>query len=173
MEHPITIRSCSLHDAEALVSIGIKTFRETFDEMNSAENMMHYLNSTFTLKKIKAEIQEAHSAFFLAESNDACVGYARIREGENPDGMDAAKPLEIQRLYVDKKHVGQRIGYLLMTTCLNYAKDRKYDTVWLGVWEHNRRARKFYDKWGFEEFGRHIFMLGNDAQTDLLLKKEL
>lgn len=173
MSHSITIRSCSLSDAEALVSIGIKTFRETFDEMNTPENMMRYLNDTFTLRKIRAELQEPGATYFLAEEKDSPIGYARLRTGEKPADLEAESALEIQRLYVDKKHLGKRVGYLLMNTCLNLARERGHDVVWLGVWEHNRRARDFYKNWGFEEFGKHTFMLGADAQTDLLLKKKI
>lgn len=173
MDKTVTIRSCSLKDAEALVSIGIRTFRDTFDEMNTPENMMLYLNETFTIKKIRAELQEPGSAYFLAESGDTTIGYARLRTGEIPDGLQAQSPIEIQRLYVDKDFIGRRVGYLLMSTCLNYANARKHDVVWLGVWEHNMRARAFYTRAGFEEFGKHVFMLGNDAQTDLLMKKNL
>jgi diamine N-acetyltransferase len=173
MNESVTIRSCSLHDAEALVSLGIRTFRDTFDEMNTPENMMLYLNKTFTLKRIREEIQEAGSVFFIAQKKEEAVGYARLRVSEKPKGMEAHSAIEIERLYADKKHQGKRIGYNLMNSCLYYAKDHGYDVVWLGVWEHNERAIAFYKKWGFEQFGQHVFMLGHDAQTDLLMKKHL
>jgi diamine N-acetyltransferase len=173
MNESVSIRSCALHDAEAIVSLGIRTFRDTFDEMNTPENMMLYLNKTFTLKKVKEEIQEPGSVFFLAEIEDEPVGYARIRTSEKPDGLEGTSPIEIERLYVDKKYIGQRVGYLLMNTCLHYARDHGHDLLWLGVWEHNERAIAFYEKWGFEKFGDHAFMLGQDAQTDLLMKKNL
>jgi diamine N-acetyltransferase len=173
MDESVTIRSCSLHDAEAILSLGIRTFRDTFDEMNTPENMMLYLNKTFTLKRIREEIQEPGSIFFIAEKDGDAVGYARLRTFEKPDGLESQSPIEIERLYADKKFLGQRIGYNLMNTCLHYARDHGHDLVWLGVWEHNERAISFYKKWGFEQFGQHVFMLGQDAQTDLLMKKQL
>jgi ribosomal protein S18 acetylase RimI-like enzyme len=171
MDETLTIRSCSLHDAEAIISLGIRTFRDTFDEYNTPENMMLYLNSTFTLRRIREELQEPESVFFLAEDDDVAIGYARVRRSEVPEGLDAKAPLEIERLYVDKKYLGKRVGHHLMNTCLRHAKDHGHDLVWLGVWEHNERALAFYQKWGFEHFGQHVFMLGHDAQTDLLMKK--
>lgn len=173
MDETITIRSCSLNDAEAIMSLGIRTFRDTFDEMNTPENMMLYLNSTFTLKRIGTELQEPGSVFFLAEDEETPVGYARIRLSETPEGLTAKNPMEIERLYADKKYLGKRVGHLLMNSCLRHAKDHGHDAVWLGVWEHNARAIAFYEKWGFEKFGDHIFMLGEDAQTDILMKKAL
>jgi diamine N-acetyltransferase len=169
----VTIRDATLDDAEALVSIGIRTFRDTFDEMNTPENMILYLNANFTVKKIREEINESGTLFFLAEIDDQLVGYARIRSNKSTDAEGLKNPMEIERLYVDKKQIGQRIGYLLMKTCMQYAEEKNYQTVWLGVWENNERALEFYRKWGFVKFGQHVFMLGNDAQTDLLMKKEL
>ena len=45
--------------------------------------------------------------------------------------------------------------------------------MWLGVWEENHRANAFYRKHGYAEVGEHVFMLGADAQRDLILAKIL
>lgn len=173
VDESISIRSCALPDAEAIVSLGIRTFRDTFDEMNTPENMMLYINKTFTLKKIKEEIKERGSIFFIVEKDDDPIGYARLRTSHTPEALKGTVAMEIERLYVDKRFIGKRVGHLLMNTCLHYAKDHNFDTIWLGVWEHNERALEFYKKWGFEKFGDHVFMLGHDAQTDLLMKKNI
>jgi diamine N-acetyltransferase len=173
MDETVTLRSCSLHDAETIVSLGIKTFRDTFDEMNTPENMMLYINKTFTLRRVKEEIQEPGSVFFLAEKDGEPIGYARVRASAKPEGLDGYSAMEIERLYADKKFIGKRVGHLLMSACLHHAKEHGYDRVWLGVWELNARAIAFYEKWGFEKFGQHVFMLGTDAQTDLMMKKQL
>jgi diamine N-acetyltransferase len=173
MDESITIRVASADDVEAIVSLGIRTFRDTFDEVNSAEDMMMYLNSTFTLKRISEEIKEPESAFFLAEQESEIIGYARVRNSEKPDGVGDGKAIEIEKLYADKKFLGRRVGYLLMSECLQYARDNNANWVWLGVWENNERAIAFYKRWGFEKFSDHVFMLGKDAQTDWLMKKSL
>lgn len=173
MEDSITIRTCTLHDADKIVSLGIRTFRDTFDEFNKPEDMMKYLNSTFTKTRVQKEIAELGSVFFLAEKGDDAIGYARVRNSPTPDGLTSERPLEIERLYADKRYLGKRVGYLLMNECLRYAKDHNFDTVWLGVWEHNARAIAFYEKWGFKRFGEHLFMLGDDPQTDNLMMKTL
>jgi diamine N-acetyltransferase len=173
MDESITIRTASLEDAQAIVSLGIRTFRDTFDDVNTPENMMQYLNKTFTVKRISEEIQEPGSLFLLAEQDAEIIGYARVRNAESPSELGTAKALEIERLYADKRFLGKRVGYLLMSQCLQFAQDHRYEVVWLGVWEHNERAIAFYRKWGFEKFGDHVFMLGDDAQTDWLMKKVL
>jgi len=81
--------------------------------------------------------------------------------------------IEIERLYAAKEFIGRNVGSKLMECCLQQAFDEGFQLVWLGVWEHNLRAISFYEKWGFEKFGSHPFMLGKDLQTDLLFKKTI
>lgn len=173
MDESITIRTASLEDAQAIVSLGIRTFRDTFDDVNTPENMMRYLNQTFTVKKISEEIREPGSLFLLAERGEEIIGYARVRNSQTPVELKHFKSLEIERLYADKRFLGKRVGYLLMSQCIQFAEDNGYEVVWLGVWENNERAIAFYRKWQFERFGEHTFMLGDDAQIDWLMKKHL
>lgn len=171
MKDEITIRNCTKKDAEKILALAIRTFRDTFDESNTPENMMLYITGQLTLPKIKEALEEKGSVFFLAEKAGQAVGYARVRQSPLPEGFSEENAIEIERLYVDKKFIGKRVGYLLMNSCLRHATRNGFKTVWLGVWEHNTRALAFYEKWGFQKFGHHTFMLGNDAQTDLLMKK--
>lgn len=173
MNEGISVRTCTHSDVDALVSLGIKTFRDTFDEFNTPESMILYINKTFTKKTIEREMKEPGTVFFLAFDGRKAAGYAKIRASENPEGLDNASSLEIERLYAHKEYIGKRVGYMLMQTCLAFAKKRGCQVLWLGVWEHNARAISFYEKYGFEKFGQHMFMLGNDAQTDWLMRKEL
>jgi diamine N-acetyltransferase len=173
MDDSITIRTCTLHDTDKIISLGIRTFRDTFDEFNSTEDMMLYLTETFNKKRIQKEIAELGSVFFMAEIDGDAIGYARVRTSPIPREIDSERALEIERLYADKKYLGKRVGYLLMSECLNYAKDNGFDTVWLGVWENNARAIAFYQRWGFTRFGEHVFHVGNDPQTDHLMMKKL
>lgn len=173
MNEGITVRTCNAKDVDTLVSLGIKTFRDTFDEFNDPANMILYINKTFTRKVIEEEMKEAGSVFFLAIDGRQAVGYARIRASSTPAELNGAATLEIERLYAHRDYIGKRVGHMLMQTCLAYAKKKGCKTLWLGVWEKNARAIAFYERNGFERFGEHTFMLGNDAQTDWLMKKEL
>lgn len=66
-----------------------------------------------------------------------------------------------------------KVGQALFDTALIIAQNIKADYLWLGVWEQNPRALRFYKKNGFIEFDKHIFRLGNEVQTDIMLKLEL
>jgi diamine N-acetyltransferase len=173
MVENITIRSCSLHDVNTIVSLGIRTFRDTFDDVNTTENMMMYINEKFTLRKIREEIEEPGSLFFLAERNGKAIGYARVRTSQQLSELNGTNALEIERLYADKTFIGTGVGKALMNTCMDYARQKGFTMVWLGVWEHNLRAIEFYKKIGFEKFSHHVFMLGHDAQVDHLMKKHI
>ena len=60
-----------------------------------------------------------------------------------------------------------------MDECFKIAQENKCDVMWLGVWEYNPRAIRFYEKHGFVEVGSHVFQLGKDPQIDLLMQKKL
>jgi len=172
MNEGISVRTCNQKDIDTLVSLGIKTFRDTFDEFNTPENMILYINKTFTRKMIEQEMKQPGTVFFLALDGRKVAGYAKIKASAAPGEHNHAPALEIERLYAHKEYVGKRVGYLLMQTCLAFAKKNGCQMLWLGVWENNARAISFYEKNGFARFGNHTFMLGNDAQTDWLMKRE-
>lgn len=87
--------------------------------------------------------------------------------------MQDETSLEIERIYVKKSHHGKKVGQLLYDQAVETAEHLKKSYVWLGVWEENLRALNFYRKNGFVEFDKHIFRLGEEEQTDLMMKKML
>lgn len=173
MNEGISVRTCSHNDIDTLVSLSIKTFRDTFDEYNTPENMLLYINSTFTKKNIELEMKEPGTVFFLAFDGRRAAGYAKVKTSQKPTELNHNSALEIERLYSHRDYIGKRVGHMLMQTCLAFAKKNGFKTLWLGVWEQNNRAISFYEKNGFEKFGQHAFILGRDKQTDWLMKKEL
>ena len=165
------IRVATLHDVEVLCKISAATFVETYGEQNTPENLQKYLEERFNIKQILDEIQTTETIFLLVEENNETIGYAKMRVNfiENPD----PKALEIERIYIKRAFHGQKLGALLMQKCIDISREKGYQSLWLGVWEYNPKAINFYRKWDFEIFGTHIFQLGDDAQTDYLMKKDL
>ncbi len=174
MDKPvIQIRIAGVQDAELIAGLSRRTFYESFAEFNTAENMRIFLDEQFPAERQVAEVGAPGRIFFLAYVDDQPAGYASMREGEPPKGLDDQKAIEIVQLYSEQKTIGKGVGAALMNACLDEARQRDKDWVWLGVWEHNERALAFYRKWGFEWFGEHIFLVGLDAQTDWWMKKRL
>jgi ribosomal protein S18 acetylase RimI-like enzyme len=169
----VTIRIASRNDVSLLAELSAATFRSTFAKDNTPEDMEAYLTENFSEEKLEQELSDPLATFFIAELSSKPLGYAKLHMGPPDASVTGAKPMELVRLYVLPEGIGRGIGARLMQECIETAAGRGLETLWLGVWEHNHRAIRFYQKWGFEEVGSHIFQLGGDAQTDLIMQKSL
>jgi ribosomal protein S18 acetylase RimI-like enzyme len=172
MEH-IEIKRATINDIEQLQKIGRKTFYETFSAANTEENMKKYLQEGFSVDKLTEELINSNSEFYFALLDDDVIGYLKLNFGKSQTELKDNKALEIERIYVAKEFHGKKIGQLLYEKAMEIAKKKKAEYVWLGVWEENPRAINFYKKNGFAEFDKHIFKLGNDEQTDIMMKLRL
>ncbi len=171
--NPFELKKISLDELENLQKIGRKTFIETFAELNSEENMQCYLKEGFSSSKLTAELQNPNSEFYFATLNDNVIGYLKINFGSAQTELQDPKAMEIERIYVLREFHGKKVGQLLYDHALAIAKNKKVDFVWLGVWEKNHLALRFYTKNGFVAFDQHIFVLGNDEQTDIMMQLRL
>lgn len=169
----VTVRTASLNDVSLLAELSATTFRCTFAPDNSPEDMEAYLADNFSEEKLEQELSDPLATFIIAELAGKPLGYAKLHAGAPDASVTGPKPMELVRLYVLPESIGHGLGAQLMKECLSITTSRGFETLWLGVWEHNERAIQFYRKRGFEEVGSHIFQLGNDAQTDLILQKTL
>jgi len=169
----IQIKEISINDIDQLQKIGRQTFQETFSESNSEENMKNYLEEGFSKEKLTEELTNKDSQFYFAAAENEVIGYLKVNFGESQTELKDEKSLEIERIYVSKEFHGKKVGQLLYEKAIQIAKDKNVDYVWLGVWEENLRAISFYTKNGFAEFDKHIFKLGNDEQTDIMMKLKL
>jgi len=160
-------------DAGLLSELGARTFFETFAADNSPENMATYLAAAFNPEQQAAELADPHSSIHIAEANGVAVGYAMLRSGNVPERETADKPIELVRLYVERESLGSGVGAALMQACIDEARQQGYQTLWLGVWEKNDRAQAFYRKWNFAKVGTHVFQLGDDPQTDILMQRSI
>ncbi|KUJ63027.1 GNAT family acetyltransferase [Flavobacteriaceae bacterium CRH] len=169
----IEIRKIALNEINQLQKIGRQTFQDTFSESNSDENMKKYLDEKFSVEKLTAELTNENSEFYFAILQNEAIGYLKVNFGDSQTELKDSKALEIERIYVLKEFHGKKVGQLLYEKAIQIAKNKKAEYVWLGVWEQNYRAARFYEKNGFVEFDKHIFKLGNDEQTDLMMKLKL
>lgn len=166
----ITVKRASLADAALIADLSRTTFYQAFAKDNTESDMELFMNEQFTKECLIKEVEESAGIFLIAYDADEAVGYARIRV-DNKLKHEAA--IEVARIYALDKAIGKGAGKALMENCLQIAKDMQMKSIWLGVWEKNERAIAFYQKWGFEKFGEHEFLLGTDLQTDYLMKKNL
>lgn len=169
----ISIQEISLKDLVALQSISIATFTETFASVNTEENMNNYIQTSLSIEKLKKELTNEQSTFFFALDQERVIGYLKINLGESQTDVKDSDALEIERIYVLNEYHGKKVGQLLFDHAIKLATQRNLKYVWLGVWEENVKAIAFYQKNGFVAFDQHIFKLGDDEQTDILMKKQL
>jgi ribosomal protein S18 acetylase RimI-like enzyme len=169
----IFIKNVGINDILILQNIGRQTFSETFTESNTAENMQKYLEEGFAIQKLTLELQNENSQFYFAQLEDVVLGYLKINFGASQTELKDNKAVEIERIYVLQAFQGKKIGQLLYEKAMQIAKEVKAEFIWLGVWEENIKAIHFYNKNGFVPFDKHIFKLGDEEQTDIMMKLEL
>jgi len=169
----MNIRKANIFDVEALQQIGKQTFMETFSADNTQENMTTYLNVAFSIEKIRDELRNKYSEFYLAVLGEIIIGYLKINLENAQTEKKLSNSLEIERIYVLKEFQRKEVGQKLYNMALEIAKNKSFKYVWLGVWEQNLKAIRFYEKNGFKVFDKHIFKLGDDEQTDLMMKLDL
>lgn len=169
----VSIRPARPDEAAALASFARASFVAAFADQNNPADMDAYVTAAFSDAQIGRELADPSNTFLLAFLPDraAPAGYAKLRSGTPDPSVRGALPVELERLYVEPQRIGHGLGGALMQATLDEATTRGYQTLWLGVWEHNLRARAFYERWGFARVGSHVFRLGTDDQTDLIMER--
>ena len=164
------IRQIDINDINQLQSISKQTFFETFASSNSKENMDQYLNQSLSIEKLTKELNNPDSFFYFIEDKQTPIGYLKLNMGASQTELKDGAALEIERIYVTQSYQGKKVGQQLYEKAIHVAKEKKVDYIWLGVWEENHKAIQFYTKNGFVPFDKHIFTLGNEEQTDIMMK---
>lgn len=167
------IRTVTLADADTLLNFSKKTFFDAFAQQNTAENMAIYAAQAFTIEQMERELSNPESEFYFVEDEGVLVGYIKLNFGSAQAEFQEQEGVEISRIYVSAGHQNKNIGGLLINHAASIAQSRALNYIWLGVWESNTRAIRFYQRNGFEAFQTHYFMLGNDEQTDVLMRRPL
>jgi ribosomal protein S18 acetylase RimI-like enzyme len=170
---PLTTRAARPDEAALLTELGASTFTETFESANTPEDFAAYMRVAFGEEIQRAELEDPQTTVFFAEREGDVVGYVMLREGPTPSLVPADDALQIARLYARRRALGTGVGAALMQRALAEAAGRGKDAVWLGVWDRNERAIRFYETWGFHRCGTQPFLLGTDLQTDLVMVRRL
>ena len=162
-----------MEDAGLLSQLSSVTFFDTFKDTSTDEDMQEFIARCFNIEQVTNELNDKDDFYFIAFLNQDPVGYIRLKEDiSDVEKMDQYKAIELKRIYILKEFHSQKIGAQLMTFALDFAAEKNYKLIWLGVWEHNEKAKAFYAKFGFEDSGEtHDFPIGQTPQTDHWLFK--
>ena len=169
----VTIKKVDITEAATLLAYSRKTFYDFFAHLNDPANMEVYSSIAFTEQNMQEQLTDPNSDFYFAMIDDQLAGYLKLNFGDAQTEFKDKNALEIERIYVSGEHHGKKIGKQLLNFAIEIALNKNFDYVWLGVWEHNYKAIGFYEHAGFEAFSSHEFLLGNDRQKDLLMKKKI
>ena len=169
----LIIRRATADDAGFIADIGARTFETSFGADNRPEDMQQYLALSFSPAHIESQLSDLASIFLLAYEDARAVGYAMLRVNKKPISVLGPEPVELVRFYIEADIIGKGYGSALMHACLEEAQKDGNRTIWLGVWEKNQRAIRFYRKWGFTKVGTQKFVLGSDLQNDHILARPL
>jgi len=167
------IRYANENDSSLLADLGRKTFYDSFIDGNTEEDIALYLTEHYSSEIQSSEIADTNTIFLIAEINEIAVGYTKLKAQSSNEGVTATNPIELQRIYSIKEYIGKGVGAELMKASISEAKEKGFNSIWLGVWEKNERAIKFYERWGFKKVGEKNFTLGNDTQNDFTMELRL
>lgn len=169
----ISLQMCTMDDVDKLRELSIRTYYETFAKMNTPENMEKYLNRAFDRAKLCKDLDDRNSLFLFLYSDKKLAGYLKLNEAPSQTDINDTDSLEIERIYVSREFQGEGLGRYLMKQAVSIATERKKKYAWLGVWEKNEKAIRFYKRNGFYEIGTHTFVMGEDVQIDYIMRKDM
>ena len=181
-----TIEPCHLSQVHLLQDIAIRTYQETFSDSNSEALLQQYYKESLSIEKLSAQLQNNRSEFYFIytasedtsesapnNTESKLAGFLKLNVDDAQTDIFDAEALEVEKIYILKDFLAQGLGKKLISFATDRAIKQNKSYLWLGVWEHNFPALRFYQKMGFEQFGEHDFNMGGDIQKDLLLKRVL
>ena len=170
---PVTVRLATPADVDLLADMGARTFRDAFGPDNDPADVERHVAATYAPATVAAELARPDSTFLIAESDGRPAGYALLTAGSAIKSVAAEAPVELARIYVESAATGNGVGGALMAAVLGQAARGGHDAIWLGVWERNVRAVRFYERWGFRAAGDKTFTVGLDVQRDIVMAQRL
>lgn len=164
---------CTMEDILMLQEIGVETFTDAFGALNTPENMKTYLAQAFNLTQLEMQLSNVDSSFYFIYADDEIAGYIKVNVGATQTEHMGDECLEVERIYIRKQFQGQGLGVHLINKAMELANEQHKKKIWLGVWEKNSGAIRFYKKMGFVKTGTHVFYMGEEEQTDFLMERML
>lgn len=170
----LQLKTCTVADIPVLREIGIETFTDTFGAQNKPENLNDYLKKAYDPAKLQSELETTDSYFYFLLDGEEIAGYVKLNINDAQTEVIADQALEIEKIYIRKNHKRKGFGRFLIEKAEELARKKRKSVLWLGVWEENHPAMRFYEKMGFKQTGEsHSFFMRDDEQTDWIMAKQL
>jgi len=169
----LRFKKCTFLELDELVEISRKTFVDSFEKDNDPEDFKIYIDSAFEKSNMKRQLQNKHSAFYFVFRAEQLVGYFKLNVSDAQTEIKSEVAIELERIYLLQNFQSQQIGKHMLREAIAIAIKFKKEYMWLGVWEKNIDAIRFYQNHGFVKFDTHPYYIGKDKQTDWLMRVEL
>jgi len=161
--------SCGEGDLDILRQISIRTFVDTYAQMNKEENVQQHIHEAFNSFQLLSELRDPHQYFFFLYVDNDLAGYIKLNIRDAQTEAFADDVIELERIYLLKKYQGKGFGRLLINKALQVGKELNCSRMWLGVWKKNPGAVGFYERVGFKIFDEHTFTVGDEDQSDWMM----
>lgn len=170
------LRPARLDDAEALASLGRRTFVETFVEgfgiPYPAEDLAACLDGSWSVDGVGASLARASESWWVAERSSGLVAFARTGGCGLPHPDARPSHAELKGLYVEKAAQGLGIGRALFETALEWMQTHGDGPLWIGVWSGNFKAQRFYGHYGFVKAGEYEYPVGRWRDLEHILRRD-
>lgn len=174
MADDFKIRLGIASDAKALCLLATETFCDTFAHLYRPDDLKAFIESNYTEQIQMNELERTDYKTLLLVHKENVVGFCMIRFGSREEQIEGPDPVaEVWRFYISQSYIGKGVAKILMDQVMEVLRECRTSVVWLGVWENNVRAQKFYKKYGFQEVGYHDFVIGTNVDRDLLFQLNL
>jgi ribosomal protein S18 acetylase RimI-like enzyme len=167
------LRRCRDDELDVLRELARRTYDDSFRHLNTPATMEAYLEKAFAREKLEGELHDPRSEFYFLERDGEIAGYMKVNEGEAQSDLRDPDGLEVERIYVTREAQGKGLGKSMLEAAERIARRKGKRYMWLGVWEKNVNAIAFYRRMGFREAGVHDFYMGEERQTDFMMRKEV
>lgn len=164
-------RDATLADTAALVALFEQVFDETFAHLYRPEDLQAFLEAHGE-ELWRGQLQDPSFAIHVVEAAGLLAGYSKLGPLRLPV-EPRAPAIELRQLYVAKAWHGSSVGRTLMDWTIAEARRRGARELYLSVYTDNPRARRFYERYGFEVVGPYKFMVGEQADDDIILRLDL
>lgn len=164
---------CQLSDLEHLISVSKMTFTNAFKEQNNPDDFNSYIDQAFDREQLYTELMNPNTEFYFVYLKGQLAAYFKLNQGDAQSDIKRNDSMELERIYVLKEFQGIQMGKKILDWVKSKVSNANKSFLWLGVWEKNQRAIKFYKRHGFYKFGTHPYFIGNDEQTDWLMRLDI
>ena len=167
----MSYRDATAADLPAIDAVFRKSFCDTFAHLYDPEDLASFLGK-FTHEAWEEEFNDPLYSFRVAEADGQILGFVKVGPSTLPIDTEAPA-IELRQLYILSGYHGVGIAHALMDWALEESRRRGAQEIYLTVYTDNHRAKRFYDRYGFEAVGRYHFMVGNHADEDIIMRKRL